>query len=136
MDQELMIDDDMEPDPQLNEVTNAVLGACFEVHSALGPGYQEQIYANALAIEFRKRNIRFEREVLFKVMYKNEQVGEGRADFIVEGCVLVELKTVETLHPLFTAQCISYLKATRIKLALLMNFNVRKLKEGIKRIAL
>ena len=135
MDPELVIDDEMEPDPRLNEVTNAILGAGFEVHSVLGPGYQEVIYANALELEFKKRGIRYEREVKFAVAYKGEEVGKGCVDFIVEGCVIVELKAVEALGPLFTAQVISYLKALNLKLALLLNFNVRRLRDGIKRVA-
>ncbi len=135
MDPDLIIDDEMEPDPRLNEVTNAVLGAGFEVHSVLGPGYQEAIYANALELEFKKRGIRYQREVQFAVCYKGEEVGKGCVDFIVEERVIVELKAVEALGPLFTAQVISYLKALNLKLALLLNFNVRRLRDGIKRIA-
>jgi GxxExxY protein len=135
MDPELLVDDEMQPDPRLNEVTNAILGAAFEVHTELGPGYQEEIYANALEIEFKRRGIQFRRECRFDVLYKGEQVGRGRIDFIVEESVLVELKAVETLTPVFTAQVISYLKATKLRLALIINFNVRRLKDGIKRVA-
>ncbi len=132
----ILVDENMEPDPQLNQITNLVLGACIEVHRQLGPGYFESTYENALACEFRLRNIKFVRQVTFPVMYKGEQVGKGRIDFVVEGAVIVEIKSVEALSPLFTAQVISYLKATGISLALLINFNVRKLTDGIKRIAL
>ena len=83
MDPELIVDDEMEPDPLLNEVTNAVLGAAFDVHSELGPGYQEVIYANALELEFRRRGIRYAREVRFSVSYKGDEVGKGCVDFVV-----------------------------------------------------
>lgn len=135
MDPELLVDDEMEPDPELNRITNAVLGAAFEVHSTLGPGYEERIYENALAIEFRRRGIAFLRQVVFPVMYKGEQVGKGRLDFLVEDRVVIELKAVEAIAPLFVSQTISYLKATHRRLALILNFNVRKLKDGIRRIA-
>ena len=135
MDPELIIDDEMEPDPRLNEVTNAILGAAFDVHTALGAGYQEAIYANALELEFRRRGIHYEREVKFSVFYKGDEVGRGCVDFVVEKCIIVELKAVEALTPIFTAQVISYLKALKLKLALLLNFNVRRLRDGIKRIA-
>ncbi len=135
MDPELIVDDEMEPDPRLSEVTNAILGAGFEVHSELGPGYQEITYANAIEIEFKRRGIRYEREVKFSVAYKGAAVGQGCVDFVVDGCVIVELKAVESLTPLFTAQVIAYLKALNLKLALLLNFNVRRLRDGIKRIA-
>jgi GxxExxY protein len=135
MDSELIVDFEMEPDPRLNEVTNRILGACVAVHSELGPGYQEKLYANALEIELKRQGIRFRREVKFRVCYRGEEVGDGFADYVIEESVLLELKAVETLAPVFTSQVISYLKALKLKLALLINFNVRRLKDGIKRIA-
>jgi GxxExxY protein len=136
MDPELVIDEEMEPDPELNRITNAILGAAFEVHTELGPGYGESIYENALASEFRRRGIRFVRQAVFPVLYKGEVVGEGRIDFLVEDEVVLELKAVESLTSLFMSQVVSYLKATSRRLALLLNnFNVRRLKDGIRRIA-
>lgn len=129
------INEDEEPNPELNRITNSIIGAAIAVHSKLGPGYQESFYANALAIEFRKRGISFERERRFEVLYDSEVVGTGCLDFLVERKVLVELKAVELLTPLFTAQVISYLKANNIKLGILLNFNVKVLKDGIRRIA-
>ena len=135
MDQPITVDEDEEPNPDLNRITNMILGAAFAVHTQLGPGHQEHVYANALQIEFHRRQIQFVREARFLIKYAGAVVGEGRLDFIVEGKVIVELKAVETMTPLFTSQVISYLKATNVKLALLINFNVRSLREGIKRIA-
>ena len=135
MSPDFTIDEEMEPDPELNKITNAILGAAFEVHTILGPGYDESIYEKALAVEFRLRGIRFVRQATFPVMYKGEQVGKGRVDFLVENEVIVELKAVESLTPLFTSQVISYMKMTTKHLTLLINFNVPRLKEGIKRVA-
>jgi GxxExxY protein len=135
MDDEVLVDEEMEPDPELNRITNLILGAALEVHKELGPGYQEIIYENALELEFRRRGIRYRRQVRFDVRYKGERVGDGRLDFLVEEAVVVELKAVEQLSSLFTAQVIAYLKATGKRLALLLNFNTRRLKDGIRRIA-
>jgi GxxExxY protein len=128
-------DDVDEPDPELNRISNAIIGAAIEVHRLLGPGYQESVYENALAIEFTHRGIRYVRQHPFQVFYKGEMVGEGRLDFLVEDKVVVDLKAVIELHPLFTSQIISYLRATHRKLGIILNFNVRKLTDGIKRIA-
>ena len=116
--------------------TNAALGACIEVHRHLGLGYLEAYYEEALAREFTRMGIRFSRQHCFQVLYKGEVIGEGRIDFVIEDKVILDLKSVESLAPVHTAQMISYLRAMRLKLGLLVNFNVRLLKEGIKRIAL
>jgi len=136
MDDEIYIDEEMEPNPDLNRITNAVIGAAIDVHKALGPGYVESVYQQALAIAFTKRSIRFKAQHPFSVAYEGVEVGEGRLDFLIEDTVVVELKAMESFHPVHTAQVISYMKATHCHLALLINFNVRKLTDGIKRIAL
>ena len=134
MDQDTWVDEEMEGDPELNRITNLIIGAAIAVHKDLGPGYDEQTYENALAIEFGVRGIRFERQYLVGIFYRGQKVGERRLDFLVEETVVLELKAVEQLIGLFTSQTISYLKASKRKLALLMNFNTRKLSEGIRRI--
>jgi len=134
-DSDLLIDDDMEPDPALNRITNAIIGAAMAVHTKLGAGYQESFYAHALEVEFRRRGIFHEREKRFDVLYEGVVVGAGAVDFLVEGSVVVELKAVETLTPLFTAQVISHLKATNCRLGLILNFNVKAIKNGLRRIA-
>ena len=134
MDQDTWVDEEMEGDPELNRITNLIIGAAIAVHKELGPGYDEQTYENALAIEFGVRGIRFERQYLVGIFYRGQKVGERRLDFLVEETVVLELKAVEQLIGLFTSQTISYLKASKRKLALLMNFNTRKLSEGIRRI--
>ena len=136
-DAECSVDEEMEPDPALNVLTNRIIGALIAVHKELGPGHMELLYKNALALEFRARGIPFEREVAIPVFYRSEKVGETRLDFVVGGKlkVVVEAKAIESLGPIHTAQCISYLRASGFRLAILANFNVRKLTEGLKRIA-
>ena len=133
---EAFVDEDMEPNPELNRITNLIIGAAIAVHKELGPGYQESCYENALAIEFNARGIRFVRQPIFSILYRGEKVGEGRLDFLVEDTVVVELKAVESISSLHVAQSISYMKATKKRLALIINFNVRKLVDGIRRVAL
>lgn len=120
----------------MNELTERVIGAAIAVHRALGPGFIESTYGKALAIELRDQGIQFIKEAPVDLRYKNELIGEGRLDFLIEGKLILELKAVDQLHPIHTAQAISYLKATGHHLALLINFNVPVLKDGIKRIAL
>jgi len=135
-DPDLYVDDDMEPDAELNRITNNIIGAAIAVHRELGPGYMESTYENSLALEFRARGIQFERQAVIPVLYRGEKVGEARVDFVVEQSVILELKAAESIAPIHVAQCVSYLKASRLRLAILLNFNVRKLKDGIRRIAL
>ena len=123
-------------DARIEEASNKVIGAAIEVHRHLGPGYLESVYEEALAVEMTLRGIPFARQVVFALDYKGHKVGEGRMDFLVDGGLIVELKAVEALAPIHIAQAISYLKATKHRLALLINFNVPVLKDGIKRVAL
>jgi GxxExxY protein len=135
MGNELEVDEEMGPGPELNRITGQIIGAAIEVHRQLGPGLLESVYENALAIEMTSRNIPFERQVVIVVSYKGHEIGEARLDFVVSKRVIVELKSVESLAAIHTAQLIGYLKITSYKLGLLINFNVRVLKDGIKRIA-
>ncbi|HSB79126.1 MAG TPA: GxxExxY protein [Candidatus Methylomirabilis sp.] len=123
-----------EPSPALDALAHEVIDAALEVHRWLGPGYLESCYEEALAIELRERQIAFRRQAPISVDYKGRVVGEGRADFIVGDGLLVELKTVEALAPMHKAQVLSYLKATRGILGLLINFNVPVLRDGIRRV--
>jgi GxxExxY protein len=122
-----------QPDSQLTE---RVIGAAIEVHSHLGPGLPELSYEAALCHEFDLRGIRYERQVPVDIRYKGKSVGEMRLDSVVEGKLIVELKACESLNPVHRAQCVSYLRATGHQLALLINFNVAILKDGIKRVIL
>jgi GxxExxY protein len=106
------------------------------VHKNLGPGYAESVYEEALCIELKERGIPFIKQPKVEVGYKGKIVGEGRLDLMVDGELIVEIKAVETLAPVHTAQVMSYLKATGKMLGLIINFNVPLLKEGIKRVIL
>jgi GxxExxY protein len=128
------VDDEMEPDPELKRVTNLIIGAAIAVHRELGPGHAESAYQNALAIEFDARGIPYRPQHRFELCYRGQKVGEGCLDFLVEN-VVVEIKSVELLAPVHTAQVIGYLRATGLTLGLLINFNVKLLKDGIKRIS-
>jgi GxxExxY protein len=118
----------------INEITYAINGAVFEVNRILGPGFLEKVYENALVIELEKRGLKAESQVPVKVSYKGKVVGEYVADIIVEGKVLVELKTVEQLDRIHEAQLLNYLKATGIQVGLLVNF--KHAKADIKRMDL
>jgi GxxExxY protein len=130
-----MLGDDVSEE---NLLSKAILGAAIEVHKALGPGLLESVYEHCLAYEFTARGISFEQQKALPVVYKNVQLEMGyRLDFLVDGLVVVELKTVDEILPIHHAQLITYLKLTHCRLGLLLNFNVVRLKEGgIKRIAL
>jgi GxxExxY protein len=117
-----------------NDLSGRVIGAAIEVHRALGPGFLESVYEAALAIEFSERGILFARQVPIEVGYKGQAVGEGRADFIVENQIILELKAIENLMPIHEQQLLSYLKATGHRLGLLINFNVSVLSHGVKRV--
>ncbi|RCJ20269.1 GxxExxY protein [Nostoc sp. ATCC 43529] len=121
---------------KMNQLTGKVIGAAIEVHQVLGPGFLEEVYKEALIIEFLRRGIRHEFEKSVTVNYKGHEVGKGRLDFLVANCLILELKAVQNLAPIHEAQVLSYLKMTNHPLALLINFNVPLLKDGIKRIIL
>ncbi len=119
-----------------NGLTYAVIGAAIEVHRDLGPGFLESVYEEALAVEFKLRGIGFQRQKIININYKGYGVGEGRLDFLVEDILVVELKAIQVVPPIEKARVISYLKMTKLPLALLINFNVEVIKDGIQRIIL
>jgi GxxExxY protein len=123
-------------DARVEAAASQAIGSAIEVHRQLGPGYLESVYEEALAVELALRGVPFARQVVFALDYKGQAVGEARLDFLLDGCLVVELKAVEELSPIHTAQVISYLKATHHRLALLINFNVPVLKNGLKRVVL
>ena len=123
-----------EPDRAIDAWAHAVIGAAIEVHRDVGPGYQESVYEEALAVEFGIRQIPFVRQHLVEVRYKGIIVGEGRLDFLVGQRLVVELKAVDALHNVHRAQVLSYLKALGTPLGLLLNFKCSLLKDGIERI--
>ena len=121
----------------INDISGQVIGAAIEVHKTIGPGLLEGIYEDCLCIELAKRRIPFERQKEIKIEYKGVKLdSQYRLDLIVNGLVVVELKTVDELAPIHDAQVLTYLKLTGLKVGLLFNFNVPVLKEGIKRLIL
>jgi GxxExxY protein len=117
-------------------LSHAVIGAAIEVHRELGPGFLESLYEEALCIELTERGIAFQRQYTISVGYKGHPIGEGRLDLLVDKRLIVELKAVESLLPIHSAQLLSYLKATGLGVGLLINFNVPVLAKGIKRFSL
>jgi GxxExxY protein len=117
-----------------NKISDGVIGAAIEVHKALGPGLLESAYEACLRRELDLRGIGYEQQQPLPVEYKGERVDCGyRLDLIVEGMLVVELKSVEELLPIHEAQLLTYLRLTGIHLGLLINFNVPVLRQGIKR---
>ncbi|HHG84893.1 MAG TPA: GxxExxY protein [Bacteroidetes bacterium] len=118
------------------DISEKIIGAAFEVHNFLGNGFQEVIYQRALAWEMRQRGLDFAREISQDIYYKNlsEPIGTRRADFVVEGKVLVELKAIIRLEDVHLAQVLNYLKAYRLEVGLLINFGGKSL--SFKRLAL
>lgn len=125
-----------EPSAEVDQLAKGVFEASLEVHRTLGPGFLESVYQRALEIELLERQIPFEREKAIQLTYKNRPVGDARLDFLVADLVVVELKSVEALHPIHHAQVLNYLRATNLELGLLINFNEVLLKDGFKRIVL
>jgi GxxExxY protein len=125
-----------EPENRLDALARVVVDAALEVHKALGPGFAESVYEEALAIELGGREVPFERQASVRVNYKGHPVGEGRVDLLVGAALVVELKSVEALAPIHVAQVISYLKTLNQPLGLLLNFNGSLLRDGIRRIVL
>jgi GxxExxY protein len=127
------------PSPEaesLNKLTERIIGCAIEVHRQLGPGLLEGTYESALCIELNSAGLKYVRQPIFPVVYKGQAIGEYRLDLIVENLIVVEIKSVERFDPIFKAQVLTYLKVTQKKLGLLMNFNSRLLRDGIKRFVL
>jgi GxxExxY protein len=120
-----------------DNLSNQVLGCALEVHKTLGPGLLESAYESALAYELSTAGLKVQRQVDVPVVYKEMKLDCGfRIDLLVEKQLVVELKSVESLLPIHEAQLLTYLKLTGCKVGLLINFNVRLLKGGIKRLVL
>ena len=126
----------MQIQEDLNRLTDRIIGCAIEVHKNLGPGLLEATYETALCMELSAAGIKFEKQVGFPVHYKGTKIGEHRIDLLVDDSVIVEIKSVERVDPVFDAQVICYLKVTGKKLGLLINFNSRLLTKGVKRFVL
>ncbi len=127
-----------EPIPaEVDRVARRVVDAIYEVHTTLGPGLLESIYQDSLAAELDLRAIRFRAQLGLPVTYKHLTFDRGlRIDFLVGGCVIVEVKSVETILPVHKAQTLSYVRLSGLRLGLLVNFNVALIKDGIRRLVL
>jgi GxxExxY protein len=120
----------------LNQITERIIGCAIEVHRNLGPGLLENTYEEAMCIELTDAGLKFQRQLPFPILYKGRALGEYRLDLLVEEAVIVEIKSVERFNTVFEAQVLTYLKATGKKVGLLLNFNSRLLRDGIKRFIL
>lgn len=119
---------------KINEITNLIIGSAIEVHRTLGPGLLESAYEECLAYELIKKGLSVKRQKATPVIYKEIKLDCGyRIDILVEDMVLVELKSVDAINPVHEAQVLTYLKFSKVKVGLLINFNVAILKDGIKR---
>ena len=112
---------------EYNSTTYKIIGCALKVHSTLGNGFQEVIYQRALEIEFQNSDLFFEREKTMSILYEGKQIGDRRADFLVEPKVLVELKALTKLEDVHLAQTINSLEAFGLQVALLINFGAKKL---------
>jgi len=118
------------------QLIQKVIGAAVEVHRHLGPGFLESIYERALCHELQLQGIPFEKQVEILVPYKDISIPGQRVDLVVDKFLILELKAVEGILPIHEAQLLSYLKSTGLKVGLIINFKVKQLKSGIKRIVL
>ncbi|MCX5782358.1 MAG: GxxExxY protein [Elusimicrobia bacterium] len=108
---------------QKDQITEKIIGCCFNVHKVLGPGFNEKIYQNALKMQFEEQGIGFEIEKEYKVNYASKEVGKFRVDMVVEDKVIVEIKALAgNIAQIFEYQVISYLKSSGLKVGLLINF--------------
>lgn len=114
-------------DYKYSDLTRQIIGCAMKAHNELGNGFQEVIYQRALAQEMRTANIEFARELPMTIVYKGKDIGERRADFVVEGLVMVELKAITKIENVHFAQAINYLEAYKLEIGLLINFGARSL---------
>lgn len=117
------------------EVAKTILDSAFQIHTALGPGLLESVYEACMIHELKLRGLEVKSQITLPVIYKGMKVDSGfRLDLLVEDCVVVEIKSTDLLSAVHTAQLLTYLRLSKIRLGLLMNFNVAHLRSGIKRI--
>ncbi len=119
-----------------NQVTEKIIGCAIEVHRELGPGLLESIYEAAMCIELESAGLQYQRQVKIPASYKGHLLGEHRLDLLVENEVIVEIKSVERHEAVFEAQVLTYLRITGKRLGLVISFNSRLAKDGIRGIIL
>jgi len=121
---------------EVEELVTQVIGCCIAVHRTLGPGLLESIYSRAIGLELMAAGNPFKREVEIPVSYRDEFLCVQRLDIVAADQIVLEVKSVERLAPVHHAQLLSYLRVSRLKIGLLVNFNVPVLQDGLKRIVL
>jgi len=123
------------PIPDFEPLTKIIIACAIEVHKTLGPGLLESVYQECMVVELMSANLHVESDRRIPIEYKSHKIrSELKLDLLVGGCVVVELKAVERLHPVYLAQVITYLKLTGCPAGLLMNFNSVSLKSGLRRL--
>ena len=121
-------------DDSVEKIATLVVDAAYTVHVNLGPGLLEKVYEICFCHELSKRGLKYQRQVDIPIVYDDIKFNEGlRLDVIVENCIICELKALETVNPVWEAQILSHLKLTGKRLGFLINFNVSKMKDGIRR---
>ena len=121
--------------PELESLTEKIIGCAIAVHRELGPGLLESVYRECLFIELGAANLRSEVERRLQLHYRGQPIARTlRVDLLIEGCIVVEVKAVDQLHPVFLAQVITYLKLANCPAGLLINFNVTSLRAGLRRL--
>ena len=119
---------------ETEKVATQIVDAAYSVHSTLGPGLLESVYEECLAFEFSERKLAFDRQLVLPIRYKEHEIDSGlRLDFVVNDCVVVEVKAVESLVPVHTAQLLTYLKLSGHRLGFLVDFNSSLIKHGVHR---
>jgi GxxExxY protein len=118
-----------------NQLSKIIVDCCYKIHTTLGPGLLESVYSEILMYELKKSGLKCEKEVAIPVCYEDIKFDLGfRADLIVENLIIIELKAIEKILPVHKKQLMTYLKLTKIRLGLLVNFNVNLIKDGIERV--
>jgi len=121
--------------PETERIGKIVLDAAYKVHTVLGPGLLESVYQTAMRHVITVNNTLVETEVKLPIMFEGVKLESGlRIDMLVEKCVIAELKSVETMNPVYEAQLMTYLRLSKVRLGFLINFNVPHLKDGVKRV--
>ena len=119
----------------INELTSIIIGCAIAVHKELGPGLLESVYKECLFFELQQVGLKVEKEVPVPILYKGHKLECGfRIDLLVENRVILELKAVTEMHPIYEAQTLTYLKLKKAEIGLLINFNEKMLKDGIQRV--
>jgi GxxExxY protein len=121
-------------DSEDNETTDRIIACAMEVHRHLGPGLLESTYESALCLELSAAELRYRRQFAVPLFYKGRLLSEHRPDLIVAERVVVEIKSTERFHPVYTAQMLTYLRITNLQIGLILNFNTAWLKQGIRRV--